>query len=97
VLTAKLGEFLDDYALGYDRSARLAELIPASQAQQDDMDHGRSAALTRQLRKTDTAMAGLAAEMGQLSGKTDPVSNAIRDRLTSQFSQRYEDRTRGRG
>jgi hypothetical protein len=94
VLTAKLGEFLDDYALGYDRAARLAELIPASQAQQDDMDHDRTQALTRQLRKTETAMSGLAAEMGQLSGKTDPVSNAIRDRLTSQFSQRYEDKTR---
>ena len=34
VFTAKLGEFLDDYALGYDRAARLTELIPASQAQQ---------------------------------------------------------------
>ena len=34
VLTAKLSEFLDTYALGHDRAARLAELIPASQAQQ---------------------------------------------------------------
>ena len=38
MLTAKLCEFLDTYALGYDRAARLAELLPASQAQQDDLD-----------------------------------------------------------
>src|SRR6202012_5120461 len=38
VLTAKLGEFLAPSALGYNRAARLAELIPASKAQQDDLD-----------------------------------------------------------
>jgi site-specific DNA recombinase len=90
-LTAKLSEFLDDYALGYDRAARLAELIPASQAQQDDIDHTRTAALTRKLKKAETAATGIAAEIGQLAGKTDPVSNAIRDRLTTQFSQRYDE------
>ena len=26
-------------------------------------------------------------------GKTDPVSNAIRDRLTQQFSHRYDEKT----
>jgi len=93
VLTAKLGEFLDDYAFGYDRAARLAQLIPASQAQQDDIDHDRTAALTRKLKKADTAMNGLAAEIGKLAGKTDPVSNAIRDRLTTQFTQRYDEKT----
>jgi site-specific DNA recombinase len=91
VLTAKLSEFLDQYALGYDRAARLAELIPASQAQQDDIDHDRAAALTRKLKKAETATDGIAAEIGQLAGKTDPVSNAIRDRLTAQFSQRYDE------
>jgi DNA invertase Pin-like site-specific DNA recombinase len=93
VLTAKLGEFLDDYALGYDRAARLAELIPASQAQQDDMDHDRAQALTRKLRQAETALTGIAAEIGALAGKADPVSAAIRDRLTEQFSQRYDEKT----
>jgi site-specific DNA recombinase len=92
VFTAKLGEFLDDYALGYDRAARLAELIPASQAQQDDMDHDRAEALNRKLKKAETAMNGIAAEIGALAGKTDPVSAAIRDRLTEQFSHRYDER-----
>ena len=93
VLTAKLGEFLDQYAFGYDRAARLAELIPASQAQQDDMDQARVQALTRKLRQADTALTGIAAEMGELAGKTNPVSGAIRDRLTQQFSQRYDEKT----
>jgi hypothetical protein len=92
-LTAKLSEFLDDYAFGYDRSARLAELIPASQAQQDDLDHGRAQALERKRKKAETAMNGIAAEIGGLAGKTDPVSGAIRDRPTQQFSQRYDEKT----
>ena len=33
-------------------------------------------------------MTGIAAEIGGLADKTDPVSGAIRDRLTEQFSQR---------
>jgi site-specific DNA recombinase len=93
VLTAKLGEFLDQYALGHDRAARLAELIPASQTQQDDLDQARARTLERQLKKADTAITGIAAEIGQLAGKTDPVSTAIRDRLTDQFSQRYDEKT----
>jgi hypothetical protein len=92
-LTAKLGEFLDDYALGYDRATRLAELIPASQAQQDDLDDARTQALARKLRQAETAMNGIAAEIGALAGKTDPVSCAIRDRLTQQFSHRYDEKT----
>ena len=69
VLTAKLSEFLDQYALGYDRAARLAELIPASQAQQDDMDDTRAQALDRKLRQADTALTAIAAEIGG-AGKT---------------------------
>ena len=58
--------------------APLAELIPASQAQQDDLDHARSQTLTRKLAQTETALDGIAAELGQLAGKTDKVSQAIR-------------------
>jgi hypothetical protein len=93
VLTAKLGEFLDQYALGYDRANQLAALIPASQAQQDDLDHARAETLTRKLKQADAAITGIAAEIGQLAGKTDPVSTAIRDRLTQQFSHRYDEKT----
>ncbi len=93
VLTAKLSEFLDQYAFGYDRAARLAELIPASQAQQDDMDDARTEALTRKLKQAETAMNGIAAEIGAMAGKANPVSCAIRDRLTGQFSQRYDEKT----
>jgi hypothetical protein len=92
-LTVKLSEFLDDYALGHDRAARLAELIPASQAQQDDIDHDRAAALTRKLAQAGTSLDGIAAEMGKLAGKTDKLSNAIRERLTAQFAQRDDEKT----
>ena len=36
---------------------------------------------------------GIAAELGQLAGKTDKVSQAIRERLTTQFTQRDDDKT----
>ena len=36
---------------------------------------------------------GIAAEIGHLAGQTDPVSTAIRDRLTQQFSHRYDEKT----
>ena len=93
VLTAKLSEFLDTYALGHDRAARLAELIPASQDQQDHLDHARAQTLERKLKQADAAITAIAAEIGHLAGKTDPVSTAIRDRLTQQFSQRYDEKT----
>ena len=98
VLTEKLSEFLDTYALGYDRVARLAELIPASQAQQDDLDHARAETLERKRKQADAAITGIAAEIGQLAGKTDPVSTAIRDRLTAavQPALRREGRARSR-
>jgi hypothetical protein len=38
-------------------------------------------------------MNGIAVEMGHLAGKTDPMSRAIRDRLTEQFSQRHDEKT----
>ena len=93
VLTAKLSEFLDTYALGHDRAAQLAELIPASQAQQDHLDHARAETLERKLKQADAAITGIAAEIGHLAGKTDPVSTAIRDQLTQQFSHRYDQKT----
>jgi Recombinase len=91
-ITAKLGEFLDTYALGHDRASHLAALIPASQAQQDDLDQARAQALDRKRKKADAAITGIAAEIGQLAGKTDPVSTAIRERLTAQFGQRYDEK-----
>src|SRR5690242_3343074 len=65
----------------------------ASQAQQDDIDHPRAATLTRKLAQTEAALDGIAAELGQLAGKTDKVSQAIRERLTAQFTQRDDDKT----
>ena len=67
--------------------------MAASQAQQDDIDHTRAQALTRKLAQVETALDGIAAELGQLAGKTDKVSQAIRDRLTAQFSQRDDEKT----
>ena len=90
VFTNALSGFLDQYAFGYDRAAQLAELIPATQAEQDQADTARAEALTRQLKQAETALDGITAEIGQLAGKTDPVSVAIRDRLTAQFSDRYD-------
>jgi len=91
--TIGLSAFLDTYAFGYDRVARLAELLPASQAQLDDLDHVRAETLERKRKQADAAITGIAAEIGHLAGKTDPVSTAIRDRLTQQFSQRYDEKT----
>lgn len=78
---------------GHHRAAQLATLIPATQAEQDQADTARAEALTLQLKQADTALDGIAAEIGQLAGKTDPGSVAIRDRLTAQFSGRYDQKT----
>jgi hypothetical protein len=48
--------------------------------------------LDRTLKQADAAISGIAAEIGHLAGKTDPVSAAIRDRLTAQFAQRYDEK-----
>jgi DNA-binding SARP family transcriptional activator len=73
--------------------ARLAALIPVGQAQQqNDLHHARADTLTCKLKQADAALTGIAAEIGQLAGQTDQVSNAIRERLTQQFSQRYDEK-----
>jgi hypothetical protein len=92
-LTQGLSGFMDDFALGHDRAARLAELIPATQARQDDIGRDRAGTLTRQLRQAGASLNGIAAEMGRLAGKDDPTASAIRERLTRQFSDRYDEKT----
>jgi len=92
-LTSALSGFLDDYAFGYDRAAMLSDLIPATAAQQASHDQERAGELSRQLKQADAALNGIAAEIGQLAGKTDPVSQAIRERLTAQFSDRDDQKT----
>ncbi|HEV3379986.1 MAG TPA: recombinase family protein [Trebonia sp.] len=94
VLTAALSEFIDTRALGHDRAARLARLIPATQAQQDDINDARAAALRTQIKQAGTSLNGIAAEMGRLAGKDDPMTTAIRDRLTAQFAERHDEKTR---
>jgi site-specific DNA recombinase len=93
-LTIALSEFLDQYAFGYDRAAQLADLIPVTQDQQDTRDHAKTKTLERQLKKAEAALDGTAKEIGILSGRTDPASKAIRERLHQQFSDHYDQAAR---
>jgi DNA invertase Pin-like site-specific DNA recombinase len=90
VFTRELSQFMDDTLFSPDRRERLAELIPATQLQQDRLDQTRIQALTTELKKTETALDGITAEMEQLAGKQDPATRALRDRLTQRFSDRYD-------
>ena len=79
--------------LSRDRAAATARYIPATQADQDTLTAARITELNARASRAETAMNGIAAEIGQLSGNTDPASNAIRERLTSQFTTRYDEHT----
>lgn len=63
VLTAALSDCLDKYALGHDRAAMLAQLIPATAAQQHEADHARADGLRRQLAQAQTAINALIAQV----------------------------------
>jgi Recombinase len=47
VLTAALSDFLDTYALAPGRAGHLAELLPATQAGQDELDQARADAVRK--------------------------------------------------
>ena len=91
--TAALSDCLDKYALGYDRAAMLAELIPATAAQQHEADRARAETLRRQLAQAQTAIKGLIAQVEKLGASTKAADIAYCDRLREQFSHRHDEQT----
>jgi hypothetical protein len=82
---------MDDHLLGHDRAAMLAAVIPATAAQQAGRDQDRAAELRQQITRAETAIHGLMAQMEHLGADTSPAAQAQRDRITTQFSTRYDD------
>ena len=92
-LTAALSDCLDKYALGYDRAAVLAELIPATAAQQHDHDRARADGLRRQLAQAQASIKALITQVEKLGASTKPADIAYCDRLREQFSHRHDEQT----
>jgi hypothetical protein len=71
----------------------LAELIPATAAQQHDHDRARAEGLRRQLAQALTAIKALIAQVEKLGASTKPADIAYCDRLREQFSHRHDEQT----
>jgi DNA invertase Pin-like site-specific DNA recombinase len=92
-ITAGLAAFMDDYLLGHDRAAMLANILPATAAGQASRDQARADALRKKIAQADTAIGGLIAQLEQLGDSKAPADVAYRDRIRDQFTARYDERT----
>jgi site-specific DNA recombinase len=75
--------------LGHDRAAMLAGIFPATQADHDQRSQARTEELSRKLNQNETAQAGLITQLEQLGADTGPAARAMRERITAQFTDRY--------
>jgi site-specific DNA recombinase len=91
VINDALERIFDDHLLGHDRAAMLTATIPASQAEQDTRTAERAQQLRQQITRAETAINGLMAQMEHLGADTSPAAQAQRDRITTQFSHRYDE------
>ena len=67
----------------------LAAILPASQAEQDQQAAAHAEELRRQLTQNETAQNGLITQLERLGGDTSPAAEAMRQRITGQFTDRY--------
>jgi site-specific DNA recombinase len=75
--------------LSRDRAAMVAAALPATRADQDQRNRDRAARLKTQLAQNETAQAGLITQLEQLGSSTSPAAAAMRERITAQFTDRY--------
>jgi hypothetical protein len=75
--------------LSEDRAAMLAAILPATQAEADQRTAERAGQLRRQLNQNETAQHGLITQLERLGSDTSPAADAMRQRITNQFTERY--------
>jgi site-specific DNA recombinase len=79
--------------LNGDRAAAYTAQIPAGQAERDALTEAKTARLRKAIAQADTAISGLMTQLEQLGSDDSPASNAYRQRIRDQFTQRYDQRT----
>ena len=85
---------VDDIITGLlsdDRAAMLAAALPATQAERDHHAHKRAEELRRQLSQNETAQHGLITQLERLGADPGPAADAMRQRITDQFTARYDE------
>jgi hypothetical protein len=75
--------------LSRDRREALAAILPATQYQHDQHAAARTEELRRQLAQNETAQNGLITQLERLGNDTSPAAEAMRQRITGQFTERY--------
>jgi site-specific DNA recombinase len=72
-----------------DRADMLAAILPATAAEHDQRDRARAEELRRQISQNETAQHGLITQLERLGNDTTPAADAMRQRITDQFTARY--------
>jgi hypothetical protein len=77
--------------LSADRADMLAAILPTSAADHDQRDNARTEELQRQINQNETAQHGLITQLERLGNDTTPAADAMRQRITDQFTARYDE------
>jgi hypothetical protein len=75
--------------LSHDRREALAAILPATAAEHDQQAAVRFEGLRGQLAQDETAQNGLITQLERLGNDTSPAAEAMRQRITGQFTDRY--------
>lgn len=75
--------------LSPDRATMLANTLPATKAEHDQRDRKRAEELRQQIAQNETAQHGLITQLERLGSDTSPAADAMRQRITDQFTDRY--------
>lgn len=75
--------------LSHDRAAMLAGILPATQDEHDQQSDARAEELRKQIAQNETAQHGLITQLERLGSDTTPAADAMRQRITDQFTDRY--------
>jgi len=77
--------------LSADRAEMLAAILPATAADHDQRNDARAQELRRQISQNETAQHGLITQLERLGSDTTPAADAMRQRITDQFTARYDE------
>jgi hypothetical protein len=75
--------------LSGDRAEMLAAILPATQTEHDQRNAEHAEQLRKQVAQNETAQHGLITQLERLGNDTSPAADAMRQRITDQFTERY--------
>jgi hypothetical protein len=93
LLTAAIGQFIEQRVFGPDRAAMLAAQLPATAADDAARRDAETAALRKRLAQLETSEKALMIELEQQGTDTSDAANAYRARIRERFTTIYNDRT----